>query len=293
LLRERRVDLVHLNNSILRNHPWIIAALVAGIPCITHERGLSRHFDLRSRLTSRALDAVICISSAVRNNLVTRGLGWLPIVTIHNGLDPEEMRVTQSTNAIRAEHGIPEHARLIGMVGNIKPWKGQEVLVRAVALLRDAFPDLVCLLVGDSAPAEREFRNQVAQLINELDLSGRVLVTGYRDDVANYVNALEIQVHASIAPEPFGRVLLEAMALGKPLVASNSGGVPEIVVDGVTGLLFEPGNVDALASCLKTLLAQPALATECGRAGRCRLDSEFSIRRNVEQTEALYRQFLS
>lgn len=288
LLRRERIALVHLNNGIQRNHSWMLAARLAGIPCITHERGISARYSLLSRWLAGRLAAVVCISGAVRDNLVRAGLGGLPLALIHNGLDPSEMRVTRTPRSIRAELGISEQARVVGIVGNIKAWKGQEVVVRALAALRDEFPDLVCLLIGDTSPNDAAYRARLIGVIEEGGLSGRVLITGFRSDVANYVAALDIQIHASVAPEPFGRVLLEAMALGKPLVASRGGAVPEIVIDGETGLLFEPGRSDALARCLRELLNDPARAARLADAGRRRLEAEFSITRNVERTESVY-----
>ena len=287
-LRRERIDLVHLNNSIVRNHSWMVGAMLARIPCITHERGINERFPLRARLLARRLSAVICISAAVRQNFVDRGLGGLRLVTIHNGLDPETMRPNRSAAEIRSELGLGPERRLIGMVGNIKHWKGQTVVVRAMGLLRDKFPEVDCVFVGDSSPADAVYRRTVEALIDELGLRGRILITGYRTDVANYVAALEVQIHASVAPEPFGRVLLEGMALSKPLVASGGGAVPEIVVDGETGLLFEPGNPHALASVLGQLLREPAPAVAMGRAGRYRLEREFSILQNVHETHKLY-----
>lgn len=287
-LRQERIDLVHLNNSIVRNHSWMVGAMLARIPCITHERGINERFPLRARLLARSLSAVICISAAVRQNFVDRGLGGLRLVTIHNGLDPETMRPNRSAAEIRSELGLGPERRLIGMVGNIKHWKGQTVVVRAMGLLRDKFPEVDCVFVGDSSPADAVYRRTVEALIDELGLRGRILITGYRTDVANYVAALEVQIHASVAPEPFGRVLLEGMALSKPLVASGGGAVPEIVVDGETGLLFEPDNPHALASVLGQLLREPAPAEAMGRAGRYRLEREFSILQNVHETHKLY-----
>jgi glycosyltransferase involved in cell wall biosynthesis len=293
ILRRERIVLVHLNNSITRNHPWMIAASLAGIPCITHERGINEKFDQSARLLARRLGAVVCISKAVAENFVTRGLGDLPLVTIHNGLDPAEMRVTRDTAEIRDELRVSPSARLIGIVGNIKPWKGQELVLRAMAQLRDEFPDVVCLLIGDSPEGDEQYRREIQDTIDRRGLVDRVVVTGFRSDVANYVNALEIQVHASVLPEPFGRVLLEAMALGKPLVASNAGGVPEIVIHGTTGLLFEPGNADALAGCLRQLLSDPPSARAFGQAGRQRLETDFSIAHHVAEIQALYDRVLS
>jgi glycosyltransferase involved in cell wall biosynthesis len=293
ILRSERIDLVHLNNSIRFNHAWMIAARLAGVACITHERGLVRGFKTSDQRLARKLDAVICISSAVHENLVASGLGDLPLVTIFNGLDPAQMQCTRPAAEVRAEIGVPPNAPLIGIVGNIKPWKGQEVVIRAMALLREEFPDLACVLIGDTSSSAAAYREQVAALTRQLGIASRVHITGFRNDVANYINALDIQVHASVRPEPFGRVLLEGMALSKPLVASNGGGVPEIVVHEHTGLLFEPGNPTALAAALRTLLADRARAAAMGAAGRARLLAEFSIRRNLELTQALYERLLN
>lgn len=293
LLRRQRIALVHLNNSIVRNHSWMIAARLAGIPCITHERGINPQFKPRDRRLAQSLRAIVCISSAVRDNFVRLGLGRLPLTTIHNGLDPDEMRVTRSADEVRRELGVGPSARIVGIVGNVKPWKGQEVVIRAIAELREEFPDLVCLLIGDTSPDDAVYRVKIQNVIEEHGLVGRVLVTGYRTDVANYVNALETQIHASVAPEPFGRVLLEAMSLRKPLIASSGGAVPEIVVDGATGFLFEPGDHHALAGRLRTLLSNPSLAAEFGRRGRERLEAEFSITHNVRETQRLYDRILT
>jgi glycosyltransferase involved in cell wall biosynthesis len=292
LMRRERIRLLHLNNSITRNHTWTLAALISGIPVITHERGINDSFKPRDTGLGRRMHAVICISAAVRDNFTARGLADLPLVTIHNGLDPAEMRVTRTAAEIRGELGLAPGARLVGMVGNIKAWKGQEVVIRAMGQLREEFPDLVCLLIGDTSPDDAAYRDRMNKLIEELGLAGRVLITGYRPDVANYANTLEIQVHASIAPEPFGRVLLEAMALGKPVIGSGGGAVPEIVVDGVTGYLFPPNDAQALASRMRTLLVDPAAAAAMGQAGRRRLEAEFSITRNVAQTQRLYERLI-
>jgi glycosyltransferase involved in cell wall biosynthesis len=293
LLRQQGVSLVHLNNSIIRNDVWIVGAMFAGLPCVTHERGINPTIQLRARFLARSLKSIICISQAVRDNLVALGLERLPLTVISNGLDPAEMVVTRPVSDIRNELAIARLSRLVGIVGNIKPWKGQEIVIRAMALVRERFPEAVCLLIGDTSPDELSYREAMVRLIAELGLNGRVLLTGFRADVANYINVLEIQVHASTNPEPFGRVLLEAMALGKPLVASNAGAAPEIVVEGETGLLFEPGNHDSLAAKLVELLDDAGRALQMGLAGRQRLGERFSIAQSVRETEALYQRILT
>jgi glycosyltransferase involved in cell wall biosynthesis len=292
MMRRERIDLVHLNNSITRNHVWMIAARMARIPCVTHERGINPHYLKRSLTLGRGLEAVICISDAVRNNFAELGIRGLRLVTIPNALDPEELRVRRGPTQVRLEYGLSPERPLVGMVGNIKHWKGQEVLIRALAILRNRFPGLACLLIGDTAKESADYGHHIRELVKQLGLADHVIITGYRKDVADHVNAVQILVHASILPEPFGRVLLEGMALRKPLVASAGGGVPEIVVDGVTGLLFRPGDSNHLAQCLERLLEDPAMRSAMGEAGYRRLVQHFSIDRNVSATQQLYDQLL-
>jgi glycosyltransferase involved in cell wall biosynthesis len=161
------------------------------------------------------------------------------------------------------------------------------VVIRAIGILRDRFPDLVCLLIGDTSPDDSAYRVQILQQIADAGLAGRVLVTGFRPDVANYIAASEILVHASVNPEPFGRVLLEGMALHKPLVASNGGAVPEIVVDGETGLLFTPGDPESLAGRLQELLEDSARLERMGQAGYLRMSGEFTIAQNPHDPGAV------
>jgi glycosyltransferase involved in cell wall biosynthesis len=288
VMRHERIRLVHLNNSITRNHEWMMAARMARIPCVTHERGINPSYLKRSLTLGRGLDAVICISGAVRQNFVDLGIRGLKLVTIPNALDPDDLSVRRDPAEVRLEYGLSPERPLVGMVGNIKHWKGQEVLIRALATVRDRFPDVACLLIGDTPRESAEYGRHIRDLVEQLGLTEHVIITGYRKDVADLVNAVQVLVHASILPEPFGRVLLEGMALRKPLVASDGGGVPEIVVDGVTGLLFRPGDASHLAKCLERLLESPDTAKSMGDAGHRRLVNDFSISRNVSATQQLY-----
>lgn len=291
-LRRRRIDLLHLNNSIERNHPWIVAAVLARVPRITHERGINQHLSLPARLLVGQLDAVICISSAVRDNLRRLGVSDGKLRTIWNGLDPVEMQVSQDRAAILAEFGLPADTRLVGMVGNIREWKGQAIVVEAMGSVAREYPEVVCLLIGHYSEGDLAYMQAIEAKITAAGLEHRVLITGYRANVADYVSALELLIHASILPEPFGRVLLEGMALRKPLVASRGGAVPEIVDDGKTGLLFEPGNARDLAAKLVRLLSSPTELRGMGEAGYLRLCTQFGIDVNAARTMATYDEFL-
>jgi glycosyltransferase involved in cell wall biosynthesis len=295
MMRRERICLLHLNNSIEASHEWSMAAQLLGIPLVVHERGILERYSLATRLLARRLSAVICVSDAVRDNLVNHGFGQLPLTTVHNGLDTSDFSVTRSSDAIRGELGLSESVCLVGIVGNMQTWKGQDVVVRAIALLRPEFPDLKCLFIGDVSrrdPVDQAFYGELLRLIAEHRLQDCIVLTGYKADVANYVNALQVLIHASIRPEPFGRVLLEGMALRRPIVASKAGGVIEIVVDGETGFLYPPGNSDELADGLRRLLHDPSLRNSMGAAGYGRLLSSFGVEKNVSATERIYRSIL-
>lgn len=288
LMRRERISLVHLNNSIIKNHEWMMASRMAGIPCVTHERGINAGYLKRALTLGRGLAAVICISDAVRDNFEARQVHGLNLVTIPNGLDPAAMQPGRDPHDVRRELGIPSDAPLVVMVGNIKPWKGQEVLIRAIARLKERLPDIACLLVGDSSLESSDYHRRMRELVATLGIGRNVHFLGYRRHVADYINAAHILVHASILPEPFGRVLLEGMAMSKPVVASRDGAVPEIVVEGATGLLFETGDDGGLAECLDRLIRDPARATQMGQAGHRRLVEHFTAARNAESTQRLY-----
>jgi glycosyltransferase involved in cell wall biosynthesis len=292
VLREEQVDLVHLNNSITSNHVWMLAASRAGVPCITHERGINDTYSARSKWLGSRLRAVVCISNAVRENLVRKKLGGLRLVTIPNGLDPADMVTTLEPEAVRNEFGIAPGSRLVGLVGNIKHWKGQEVLIRAMSRLRTTRPEVACLLIGDASESSGPYLQSIRRLITDLKLSDRVFITGYRANVADYVNACDVVVHASVLPEPFGRVILEGMALRKPVIGARAGGVPEIIDEPSTGLLYTPGDDAELADCIGRLISDESACRSMGEAGYRRLVETFSIQRNVQLTQELYSSIL-
>jgi glycosyltransferase involved in cell wall biosynthesis/cellulose synthase/poly-beta-1,6-N-acetylglucosamine synthase-like glycosyltransferase len=290
-LKRERIKLVHLNNSITMGFDWMFAAHLAGVPCITHQRGSPRYYSAISRTLGKGLAAVICISDDVHKNLLAWGPRGLRLETVRNGLDPSAVSVTKPAAQIRADLGLAHSTRLIGMVGNIQAWKGQDVVIQAMTQLRVSNPDTVCLLIGAVSPndaGDLSYYDDITRMIGDNGLGDTVIMTGYRPDVADYMNALEIVVHASTVPEPFGRVLLEAMALSKPVIACRSGGATEIVRDGETGLLYTPGNAAELAACLGTLLADPLRCERMGKAGYQRLIAEFGIAKNVALTQAIY-----
>lgn len=291
-LRRNRIDLVNLNNSITRNHPWMLAAFLTRTHCVTHEMGINASYSWLSRFFGRRLDAVISLSHAI-HDAMRKGKADLPnIVVIHCGIDASRYRQVESPGELRLKHGIPENAPITGVVGNIRTWKGQETIVRATAALRKRFPGIRCVLVGGHGPADAHYMERLRSLCDALEIESNVIFAGFQKNAIDYMRLMDVVAHTSVSPEPFGIVTLEAMSLGKPLVSTTIGGPAEVVVNGVTGILVEPGKPEVLAGAIARLLDDPGAAAEMGERGRRRLHEEFSLEKNLRRTLEVYERVL-
>jgi glycosyltransferase involved in cell wall biosynthesis len=190
---------------------------------------------------------------------------------------------------VRRELGIAACAPLVAMIGRVQPWKGQHVFVKAAATVAQHVPDARFVIVGGASGAEDEqYLESLRTTSAKLGIADRVMFTGERNDVANFIAAADVIVHASVDPEPFGLVLIEAMAAGKPVIASNGGGPAEIVLDGETGFLTDPGDAQALAERTITLLRDPELRARMGAAASARVEHEFSFEQMIERLEQVF-----
>jgi len=292
LLREREIDLVNLNNSITRNHPWMVAARLTGTPCITHEMGINRTYSGTSRFLGRRLGAIISLSHAIHDAMKKCGIDFPNITVIHCGIDVARYRQVESPEELRRKHAIPPGAPVIGVVGNLRTWKGQETIVRATALLRDRYPDIRCVLVGGQTESDTPYVERMKSAAAELGIVANVVFAGFQKNSIDYMRMMDVVAHTSTSPEPFGIVTLEAMAIAKPLVSTTIGGPAEVVKNGESGILVEPGRPELLARALAELLGDPERAAAMGRRGRERLDQHFSLAKNLRSTLDVYERVL-
>ena len=290
VLREARPDLVYLANGVAPNLDALVASARAGLPVLVHEKGF-RRIGPRERVMSRWIDTFVGMTDLVTAHAKARGVRARRHLTVYDGIDCERFG-NGGGAAVRRELGIPEDAPVVGIVGHIQSWKGQDLVVQAMAQLRTRHPELRCLIVGGVHRQGAEYAQRIRDRIATEGLEQRVLLTGARRDVAACLDAMDVAIHASTNPEPFGRVLIEAMALGRPLVAPREGGPLEIVVDGETGLLVPPRDPTALAAAIERLVADPELRRRMGTAGRARVDAVFDIRRHVTTMEAIFDEML-
>jgi glycosyltransferase involved in cell wall biosynthesis len=239
-------------------------------------------------LTLHRCDRVVAVSREVASSIsaswVPRWRGVPPIEVLHHGIDPD-FDSQPSTDGIREELGIPREAPVVGMVGNFRSEKGHRHLIEAFPRVLQALPQARLVLVGQG-PLE----NEVRQLARRRQLDDRIVFAGYREDAPRICASFDVFVLSS-EHEGLPIALLEAMALGKAVVATRVGGTPEVVKDGVQGLLVPPRDPRALARGITALLEDPGLRIRMGQEGRTRA-RRFDIRAAVRRTEELYEEVL-
>ena len=250
--------------------------------------GKQRALRLASRVAVRlARPTLVAVSDAVRASVI-RQLGVAPgtVVTIHNGIDPDAYDLLGDGAAARGRLGLSPTTTVLLIVGRLVPLKGHRYLLSALAGLRRARRDVVLLVVGDGP-----LRDSLRRSVEALDLKDATRFLGGRQGlVEETLGAADIVVVPSLS-EGFGLVALEAMAAGRPCVASRTGGLPEIVADDDSGILVPPGDVNALTAALDRLVSNPGLRATMGRRGRALVEERFDIR--VRQIIRMYDDILA
>jgi glycosyltransferase involved in cell wall biosynthesis len=239
---------------------------------------------LVDRLTLSWTDRIVCCSGAVGRSVVSRIGGKIEHCTIIPfGVDIDQFEPIAA--ATRRELGLRESQKVIGTVCRlVEPKKGLRFLLQAMAVLARKYGQPPCqlLIVGDGPS-----RQELELLRDQLKLSAWVVFTGSRRDIPRVLHAVDAFVLPSLY-EGFGIAILEAMAAGKPVIATAVGGIPEFVLSGETGLLVEPGNVEALADAIDQLLSHPQQAQTMGAKGRIRAGESYHISTIVRQHEQVY-----
>jgi glycosyltransferase involved in cell wall biosynthesis len=294
-LRDQQIELVHCN-SFGAQLACAGAAVDCGIPTVWHMHDILKRRRSNGwllRRTARSADRIICVSEAVARELEAWDIPPHKLQVIYNGLDLEtHFQPRAASGLLRAQFGLPPRTRLVGIIGQLAPWKGQHVFLRAAGLLNKDRPDVAFVIVGAPLFGGRRYQERLERIAREAGIEGSVIFAGRRDDIPQVLAELEILVHASVLPDPLPTVLLEAGACAKPVVAAACGGVAEIVADGQTGLLVPPGDAEAMSAALDRLLADREAATAMGIAARHRVQRRFSIDGFVRGVEQVYREVL-
>jgi glycosyltransferase involved in cell wall biosynthesis len=286
LIKRVNPDVIHAHDP----HGVAMAALALSMSTQPVKPPLvaSRRVDFHLRASSlsrwkyRQVDCFICASEAIRVMLVGDGIPDERTVTVHEGIDLGRVAAAPPAN-LHEELFLPHGAPIVGNVAALVPHKGQRHFIEAAALVIRQVPDARFVIAG-----EGELRPSLERQIKDHRLEKHVLLAGFRPDILSLHKAFDIFVMSSIT-EGLGTSLLDAMAAAKPIVATSTGGIPEVVVNDVTGYLVPPRDHDAMAKAIVKLLKNAELRQQMGTAGLGRAQECFSAERMVEKTVAVYR----
>lgn len=286
IVRQFKPAIVHAHDP----HAVSMAALALSFSAPTPRPKLiaSRRVDFHlqshafSQWKYRQMDRFIAASNAIRAILVHDGIPADRIDVVHDGIDVDKIAHRPATD-VHAEYWLPHGVPVIVNVGALVGHKGQKHLVDAMPLVLREVPDAHLIIFG-----EGELRLPLEKQIKQLNLTKRVLLPGFREDVLSLMKTADLFVMSSLT-EGLGSAVLDAMAMGKAVVGTTAGGIPEAVIPYETGLLVEPGHSQDLAGAIITLLRDPDLRAAYGKAGRERVAGHFGVDRLVEGTLAVYK----
>lgn len=293
LIRREQIGIVHVNEIVY--FPGLIAGKVAGAKTVCHVRVIvERPRWLKHALSwivSRCSDHVLCVSDAVRTQMFPQQPPH--VRTLYNPgpeLDRFDPQVVGDGRAIRQQLGIPLNVFVVGLVSKLSPNKGHLALIEAALMLKLHQPQLPIhyLIIGGEVAGKEDYARQIEQTLAQHGLEGAFTLAGMQSNVPQFIAACDVMVHLPSIEDPFPGVVLEAMAMGKPIVAFASGGIPEQFDDGKSGLLVEKNNIAALAETLLTLAHDPARRRQIGQAARPFLTDHFSFKRFFTELEAIY-----
>lgn len=246
----------------------------------------ARHV-LVDRFLGKFTDFITVPSEAIRQSIIEReNISGEKIGVIHNFVDMARFSISVDSNSKRTELGLEQEDIVIGCVGSLSEHKGQRHLVDAAPRVIDSFPKAKFLLVG-----EGPLRSELEEKIKSMDLNGKVVLSGFRRGIPEIMGIMDLYVQPSLR-EAFGISIIEAMAMGKPVVASRVGGIPEVVKDGETGVLVPPGDSKAISETIVKLLGDKGRALKMGRAGSERVRTHFTSEAAVGGLERLYEKFI-
>jgi L-malate glycosyltransferase len=286
LIKQLRPDVLHAHDP----HAVAMAALALSMstqlakPPLVASRRVDFHLkdNAFSRWKYRQVDLFICVSEAIRRMLIGDGVPASRVVTVNEGIDIGHVEAAPKAD-LHSELWLPHNSPIVGNVAALVPHKGQRHLIEAAALVVKKVPDARFVIAG-----EGELRPSLERQIKEHHLEKHVFLAGFRPDILSVHKAFDIFVMSSVT-EGLGTSLLDAMACGKPVVATTAGGMPEVVIDGRTGLLVPPRDHAAMADAIVRLLRDPVVRAEMAAAGEARVRAKFSVERMVDDTLNVYR----
>lgn len=272
IIYRNKIDIIHTNHDISSDNTMVYASMLLKKKIVSHNRGLyiPRLVDI---YLSKYIDEIICMSDFSKSVYVENGVSEKKCKTIYDGIDIKKFTSTKND----------EQNLTIGCIGRIEEWKGQQVLVDAAEIIVKTIPEIKFMLIGTG-----DYENVIRAKVKEKGLDNNFEFTGHVTNVKDYIEKCTIIVHTSIVPEPFGMVILEAMALEKLVIATNFGGPVEIINNEEDGFLIPAENPQILAEYIMKLAKDPVLREKIKKKAREKVVAKFDDRVYTKQIEHVY-----
>lgn len=290
LIRKEDIHILH-THGYFGSSFGRLAAILARTPVVishvhTTYHGFSKRNLIMERFLSLFTDRIVCVSQAVRDFVVgVEGISERRTCLIYNGVgESRRSKGDTSFNIDRTRFGFEAEDLVVITVASLTPHKGHQVLIDAAGMVSKRHENLRWLLVGDGP-----LRDSLESYARELQLSSRVVFTGQQRDIAPFLQLADLFVLPSTEREGLGIALIEAMAAGLPVIGTRLGGIPEVIDDGVNGILVEPGSAGELAGAMEKLATGNEMRRKMGRAGRGMYEGKFTIERMNREIDALYK----
>lgn len=288
LLNQSTYDIVHMHTS----HAHTLGVLAVLFSGVRAKRVVSRRvdFSIKKHYTSHlkylwGVDRYIAVSNAIKDVLIKDGIPSEKIAVVHDGIDLSRFNGI-SGDYLRQEFSVNPSTFIIGNVAHLADHKGHQYLIKSISYVLKEFPDVKFFIVGDG-----ELRSPLKELANKLNLNDKLIFTGFRNDVPQFLKFFDLFVLSSHL-EGLCSALLEALAMRKPVVATAAGGVPEIIEDGVNGILVPTKNPEALAAGIISMVRDGDKAKKMGENGRQTVEARFSVEKMVSETVDIYEEVM-
>lgn len=287
IVKKYKVDIVHLNNNIDANIEGVITAKLCKIPCVAHIRG-SEYNSAVIRFLAKYVNHFIAVSEYVKKSILDMGVPSNKITVIYDGITSDEY---ERKNAL-----VPSLSKFcfrrynVGLFACLLEWKGHKVFIEAISILVNEhnLKDCNFFIVGDMPDGQSNYKKELKDIIENYNLGDYVIFTGYQADVFQLMEKMDIIVHTSIQPEPFGRVIIEAMSVGRPVIATGLGGPLEIIQNGVNGILIPPNEPRMLADAVINLLNDEDAARILSINAKKTVEQKFNMQTFARMIEKVF-----
>ncbi len=299
IIKKESISVIHSNSTAVISGAFV-KLFFKNIPHIWHVREIITTPKWLNKLIANTLykfsSTIIAVSEATKNNLVAAQKKIEEkIIVIHNGIDFSFFETVNNLeiNSIKKNWNINNEILVVGMIGRINLWKGQSFLVDAMLPILKKRKNVKLVLLGGIVPGKDQIRDNLLEKISRNLLNDQIIIEDFKKDIRSYLQIFDIFILPSIKPDPFPTVILEAMALGKPVIATNHGGAVEQVENGRSGFLISPLNVDELTQKIDLLIISENLRTKMGNVGKAKVVESFTIHNYVSRVEKLYESLLN